>query len=236
MKLLTVKRTVPALLVIALSCSGCGSSSGNSGMPFSRIPPTTVSPSGNSVVADCGDFPNAMATLWVDRQANESTDFTVTLVNGAANTLYTVWLRVKGNDRTGSFGGSPLTNGGSTPMASGTALDSLESSSPWNSVGTLTPENGFTTDGFGAGELTTTLNFPLFGGRYPFNEISDANLANLVAVGPLGAATRDTPLAIVNPDDVNVSAPFMLRIVSHCTDGLGHGLSPGNREGWFNFP
>jgi hypothetical protein len=41
-------------------------------------------------------------------------------------------------------------------------------------------------------------------------------------------------MAIVDAREID--APFTLRIASHCTDDLSHGLTPGNREGWFDWP
>jgi hypothetical protein len=84
--------------------------------------------------------------------------------------------------------------------------------------------NGFTTDANGNGEFMTALDFPLVGGAYPFNL---APAFNGVAGFP--------PVAIVNPG-AGVSGPFLLRIATHCSDGLAHGLNPGVIESWFDWP
>ena len=44
------------------------------------------------------------------------------------------------------------------------------------------------------------------------------------------------PVAIANPMLPGHGGPFLIRVVSHCSDDVGHGLSPGNREAWFQFP
>lgn len=38
------------------------------------------------------------------------------------------------------------------------------------------------------------------------------------------------PVAIAGPQ-----GPYTLRIVSHCTDQLGHGLTSGDPEWWFDW-
>jgi len=45
------------------------------------------------------------------------------------------------------------------------------------------------------------------------------------------------PTAIANPAEDGIGAPFLLRIVSHCLDGVGHGLlTDPDREPWFDWP
>jgi hypothetical protein len=77
------------------------------------------------------------------------------------------------------------------------------------------------------------LDFPLEGGAYPFNNMTADDL--IAAQGKRPAALA-TPAAIVDPRADNIDGPFMVRMVSHCQDGLGHGLSPSNREAWFQYP
>ncbi len=210
---------------------------------FVRFGPESPSNSGHTVLEECegsfdgndyeGQQPAAAQLMSV--QIGTHSWVYITLKNARPTTLYTVWLRVKGNDREGnSFGGSPLTNGGATPLAAGTALDELESLSPWNSPGSSELVNGFTTNSMGYSNLTINLDFPLRGGRYPFNEISSNALENIRALQ--NPSAKAMPVAIVNPSDANIDAPFGVRIVSHCQDGLGHGLSPANRETWFDWP
>lgn len=185
---------------------------------FARIPATEASGSGHFVADQCGDFYEAAtATLKVEQEGGTS-QVKIKVRDAAPNTVYSVWLRLTGRDANGnSFGASPLTGGGATPLAPGSSLNDLMSYSPPN-AGTSMPTNGFTTDANGNANWTVGLDFPLVGGAYPFN------LA--------GAA----PVAIVNPAAPGVSGPFMLRIISHCQDGLAHGLSPAQREAWFDWP
>ena len=200
---------------------------------FVRIAPDSPSGSGNSVANDCGgDFADARASLrW--EQEDGSTRLRIHLNHGRPNTLYTVWLRLKGKDRDGwSFGGSPVTGGGSTALASTRALDDLVAATgPGN--GSPEPANGFWTNGRGRGRLVLDLDFAFPGGSYPFNraELSEDSLFQLAALYP---DYRLIPMAIV--DARFAEAPFTLRIASHCTDDLAHGLTPGKREGWFDWP
>jgi hypothetical protein len=117
-----------------------------------------------------------------------------------------------------AFGGHPILGTGGTSLSRGDELrDVVIPNSPPN-PGTREPSNGFTTDAMGNGALEKALDFPVIGGAYPFNLV--------------GAA----PTAIVNPADQGVTSGFLLRIVSHCQDGLAHGWSAGDREAWFDFP
>lgn len=199
---------------------------------FRRLSPSTQDPNGNSVERNCGgSFLEANATLQVTQNGGTSR-IHIKLRNARPYSLYTVWLRLQGKDSEGNlFGGSPLTNGGSTPLAPSSQLPVLlAATGPGN--GTAQVANGFMTDRNGNGELNTELDFPFAGGAYPFQRFPDFNPAD--PRFPI-ANPRALPVAIVIPDG-NVSAPFALRVVSHCLDEMGHGLEPGNREPWFDWP
>ncbi len=210
---------------------------------FERFNPHAESNSGHTVFEECGgtydgnDYyhQRAATAKLKSLQVGSKTKVKIVLRNGRPDTLYTVWLRVKGTDQGGdAFGGNPLTNGGATPLAAGYMLDTLESISPWNSLGSSTLANGFTTNSRGKGRFSVWLDFPLRGGSYPFNKISSSALENIRDLqNPLATGI---PTAIVDPRESNINAPFLIRIVSHCQDGLGHGLSPANRETWFDWP
>jgi len=230
------------LIVVLLTCqTALAHFNSNFIDRFQRFDPTEPSNSGHTVINECGggfdgsDYPSqrrAMAMLETF-QSGDMTKINIILINGRPNTLYTVWLRIKGNDQDGnSFGGSPLSNGGATPMAASSDLDQLVAD--WTGVGSQNPTNGFWTDNFGRGVLTKRLDFPLIGGVYPFNKISNSTLANIRTNKNNNALA--TPTTIVDPRNDGVSGPFLLRIVSHCQDDLSHGLSPANRETWFDFP
>jgi len=172
-----------------------------------------------------------------------------------------VWVRLKGKSHGTTFGsgpdiplgGSPITNGGATPYAPSTELAALISD--WAStggVGCVAPgtalggvagincsaprANGFVTDTNGNGGLTIYSDYTSkAGGAYPFNRMSAATLAVAVAKK---ASAKAVPTAIADPRDANNTpgTPFLYRMVSHCLDDASHGVSPGNRETWFNFP
>jgi len=182
---------------------------------------TQPSGSGDTILANCGASSGKQtATVKVEQDGGTS-KAKFKIRNARPDTVYTVWLRMKGDVGGVAINpnGSPLTNGGATPLAPGSDLPTLISNSPGNNpAGTPNPVNGFTTDGKGNANWTVHLDFPVQGGAYPFN-----------AVG-------STPTAIVDPTAANVNAGFLFRVISHCTDNAGHGLSPAVREAWFQYP
>lgn len=186
---------------------------------FSNRTDTQLSGSGDTILENCGaSSGNQAATLNVEQSGGKS-EVKINVTGARANTVYTIWLRMKGSTDTGNFGGSSLTGGGATPLAASSDLPTLIANSPGaNPAGTAYPVNGFTTDANGDASWNVDLDFPIQGGSYPFNAV--------------GAA----PAVIANPLDAGVSAPFLLRVISHCTDDAGHGLSPGTREAWFQYP
>ena len=180
----------------------------------------------NEDLSACGDttgvtWDGVTATLKV-KQIGATSHVEVELEGGRPNTLYTMWLRLRGTvTATGvSFGASPITGLPVTAFAPGSALAGLMAVSP-PYPGTPVAVNGFTTDANGDGEFMGEMDFPLVGGAYPFN----------LADKP--------PVAIANPG-AGVSAPFLIRIATHCTDGLSHGLYPdvpgAPIESWFDYP
>jgi hypothetical protein len=204
---------------------------------MSRISADAPSGSGATVRGECGGgvdgFDSARATIKIST-AGGSSKVKIKLRNGKPNTHYTVWLRMKGNDQDGnSFGGAPLTGGGATPLAPSSELAVLIPD--WiDPAGSLAPRaNGFITNARGNGKLKVALDFPMSSGAYPFNRIDAATLA---AAQGKNANAKATPTAVVDPTEDGVSGPFLIRMVSHCQDGRSHGVSPANRESWFQFP
>ena len=199
---------------------------------FERLDPTTPDPNGNTVGRNCGgDFLDASAVVKISTAMGQS-HVQIAINNARPETLYTVWLRLKGTDPQGnSFGGSPLTGGGSTPLAPSTLVPELLAATGEGN-GTPVIANGVKTDGQGNGVLTVDLDFPIFNGAYPFQ-----NLTNFDPTDPRLPLENPQiyPVAIVIPNAM-IDAPFGLRVVSHCTDNLGHGLTPGAREPWFDWP
>ena len=173
---------------------------------------------------------DANGTAWAEAtghvtivQTGATSQVDIRLENARPDTYFTAWLRLKGS----GFGGSPLTGGGATPLSPQTDLDRLISFSPFgeNSAGSDQLSNGFRTDSKGAGSLSASLDFPIIGGSY--------NFAMATLETPQGPGV---PVAIANPMLPGHGGPFLIRVVSHCSDDVGHGLSPGNREAWFQFP
>jgi len=201
-----------------------------------RRPAGSTSGSGDTVEANCPtdpsgyDWQNATAKLVV-AQSGEGSTVNVEVEDAVPNTHFTVWMRMKGgagfNDA-----GSPWTGGGATPMCDSSNFTVLNDNSPWNNeAGSLVPLcNSIYTDSNGNGSLSVDVNFPMVGGAYPFQD-SDGAQAR-----PGGADDiPDVPTAIVDPRTGN-GGPFLLRVISHCTDQANHGLSPATREAWFQYP
>lgn len=205
---------------------------------MSRISADATSGDGVSTVRNnCGGgaegWDGASASIEIEQEGYQS-EVQIKLRDAAPDTLYTVWVRMKGQAHGTTFGGSPITGGGATPLAHSSHLDQLVAD--WIGPGSPTAGNSFNTDDKGKGKFKTKLDFPVVGGAYPFNRMSHA--AHLDAQTKNPAATP-SPTAIVNPADAGVGpggTPFMIRVISHCQDGLAHGLSPAKREAWFQYP
>ena len=104
-------------------------------------------------------------------------------------------------------GVSPLTGAGATPAAGAADIQAIIDNSESDSAAGA---NAFYTNAAGNGTLHITLDFLLSDGIYPFSQ-HDGDLSD----GLIG------------------SAPFTFRVISHCTDHLQHGLSPGIHEPTF---
>jgi hypothetical protein len=190
-----------------------------------------LDPSGNA-------WQDAPASLHVE-QAGDQSVAKIKVRNAVPDTVFTVWMRMAGNGPDGSvISPSPMTGGGATPLAPGSALDGLFHYTP-PFAGSSNPTNGFTTDKKGNANFSIALDFPVVGGAYPFQRESADAVADWQAVraangqGPAPGERRPSP--VVNPADPDISGPFLLRVISHCTDQLGHGLSPARCEAWFQY-
>ncbi|MEZ4606253.1 MAG: hypothetical protein R2865_05470 [Deinococcales bacterium] len=125
------------------------------------------------------------------------------------------------------YGGNPITGLDGTPLIPGTELDdALLLTGPGN--GKVGLSNGFWADENGNAIFMTTVDFPIVGGAYPFHKFEgfDASDERL----PLKTEARAVPIAIVTS-----GVAFTLRLASHCTDGVNHGLVAGPHEGWFDW-
>ena len=115
-------------------------------------------------------------------------------------------------------------------MAPVTALPDLLAATGEGS-GSTESANGIVSDDSGDATLLIELDFPLDDGAYPFQKYAEFDPSD----GRYKAETPSAhPVAIVNSASGDVDAPFMIRVVSHCTDGLAHGLEPAAREPWFD--
>lgn len=246
MKKLSKLSKVAAVLAGGFSVSGvvlAGAVTISDDMP--RRGPGSVSGSLDTVEANCtadpsgNDWQGATATLKI-KQVGDSSTVDIIVENAVPNTVFDVWLRMTGSgpgDETGGnggFGPSPMTGGGATPLLPGYTLDTALSQTP-PFLGTPTPTNGFTTDYDGNARFRIDLDFPVVGGAYPFQRASTAAVQDLRDAGSSLPLVR-IPSVIANPADPDISGPFLLRVVSHCTDLLSHGLSPAVREAWFQYP
>lgn len=204
---------------------------------FDRVPIDTVMPTGQSVAVDCQDegadhpyrpydWPDARATLEIDQVGTESV-VTIEMTGARPDTYYTLWLRLLGTDASGeTYGGNPLLGIPGTPLIPSSELDEALTFTGSGNAG-LGLSNGFWSDANGNGLYTTTLDFPIIGGAYPFQNFEgfDATDARFPLEKP-----RAIPVAVVT-----TGAPFTLRIASHCQSNLNYGLFPGPHEGWFDW-
>ncbi len=234
--MINFKMTTLAVTLLTMGAASSMALAGSSVIDdnMSRRGPGSASGSGDTVEANCALDPSgngwqgATATLEVSQKGDASR--VEIEVNGAApDTLFTVWVRIKGKNGLNSAG-SPLTGGGATPLAPGSALDALNGISPWvDPAGASASINSFTTDASGRGEFKTTLDFPLVRGAYPFQMTTTSR--------PGHEGHANVPTAIADPREPGQEGtPFLIRVVSHCTDSASHGLSPATREAWFQYP
>ncbi|MGI9597215.1 MAG: hypothetical protein ACR2QK_13715 [Acidimicrobiales bacterium] len=201
-----------------------------------RWPSDAPSNSGHTVEEECGEdgWQDASGSLKVS-QTGTGSRVTVTIRKAKPDTLFTVWVRLRGDGPDGDLiGPNPMSGGGATALVAGRELDTaLLQSPPFE--GTTDPGNGFTTDRRGNARWTIDLDYPIVGGAYPFRRAGVEAVQQLADTGSSGPLVR-VPAPIVDPRDPAVSGPFLIRIVSHCQDGVAHGLSPAARETWFQYP
>ncbi|REK16491.1 MAG: hypothetical protein DWQ40_09760 [Actinobacteria bacterium] len=198
---------------------------------FERRGAVEVSPSGHSVATDCAldgetEWSAATARLVIS-QADGESHVSIKMRDARPTTYFTIWLRLAGTDSNGEkFGTNPLTDGGATPLAPTRDLPTmLAATGPGNGTDELA--NGFWTDENGNANYNILVDFPIVAGAYPFERFPgfDPSDPRLPASNP-----AIYPVAIAGPQ-----GPYTLRIVSHCTDEVGHGLQSGPREWWFDW-
>ena len=116
--------TTALMLTGSMVFTGIASADFNENM--TRIAPDSPSGSGHTVIDECGGgvdgFEAAYATIH-NAQSNGTSKVRISIKNAKPNTLFDAWLRLKGSDQQGnSFGHSPITGGGATPLAASTDL------------------------------------------------------------------------------------------------------------------
>jgi len=84
-------------------------------------------------------------------------------------------------------------------------------------------------DKAGIGSVVIDLDYPIIGSAFPFHRFDGFDPEDLKLT--LSGA-RAIPVAIVSAAS---SAPFTLRLASHCVDARNHGLMPVPHEGWFDW-
>lgn len=229
------KLTLIAGVLASMSGAALATSNDVVDTDMSRRAAGSTSGSGHTVVGNCGDdgyaWQGATAELEI-KQKGTGSKVGIGVEGAIPNTLFTVWLRVQGGDGwnrdVNGNKGSPLTGGGATPLASGTELDGLNAISPWvDAAGASYSANSFTTDADGNGEFKADLDFAVVGGAYPFYAATTER-PGYELVPKVGYAI---PTPATSP-----GTPFLLRVISHCTDNASHGLSPATREAWFQYP
>ncbi len=223
--------------MIVLTLLGTGIAQTSIAAEFNRVPIDMKMPTGQSVAIECQDegadypyspydWPDAKATLSIE-QTGVQTVVSIEMTGVKPNSYYTMWLRLKGTDAAGNdFGGNPILGIPGTPLIPSSELDeALGFTGPGNAKVGLS--NGFWSDKNGNAIFTTTVDFPLIGGAYPFQNFE-------------GFDPTDERFPLENPMAVPVAvvtegAPFTLRVASHCQSNVNYGLFPGPHEGWFDW-
>jgi len=208
---------------------------------FDKVPIDFKMPTGQSVAIECQDegadypyspydWPEAKATLEITQVGAEST-VTIAMTGVKPNNYYTMWLRLLATDALGNtYSGNPILGIPGTPLIPSTELDeALTFTGAGNAKVGLT--NGFWSDENGNAIWTSTLDFPIIGGAYPFNNFEGFDPNDERLSSPFkDDAPQAIPVAIAN-----TNAPFTLRVASHCQSNVNYGLFPGPHEGWFDW-
>ena len=181
--------------------------------------------------------PNRSASIKVKQEGMGST-VKIKVRSAKPDHLYTVWILLKGKvvGTQSLIGGNPITGKGATACVPGSALDYLLSFTPPYDGKSGPIGNAMVTNEDGNADFTIELDFPLVGGAYPFQMANQTLIDNWVTEGGGNATPMRKPVPIINPNDENIEGHFLLRVVSHFTDNLSHGLDPDVHEGWFNYP
>lgn len=208
---------------------------------FRQVPAVHVMPTGQSIAVECQDeaanypytpydWPDRKATMTIE-QSGATSKVNIEMTGVKPNQYYSMWLRLLGTDAEGNnYGGNPLIGIPGTPLLPSTELDeALTFTGKGNAREGLS--NGFWSDENGNALFSTTLDYPIIGGAYPFQNFENFDATDPRFTSPFqDTAPMPVPVAIVN-----TGAPFTLRVASHCMDNKNYGLFPGPHEGWFDW-
>jgi len=228
-----------SLLIFALISVGFAQQTWN--IEYRQVPADHVMPTGQSIAVECQDegadypytpydWPDRKATMTIEQSGATSKVF-IEMTGVKPNQYYTMWLRLLGTDAQGNkYGGNPLIGIPGTPLIPSTELDeALTFTGKGNAKEGLT--NGFWSDERGNATFSTTLDFPIISGAYPFQNFENFDVSDARFTSPFqDTAPMPIPVAIAN-----TGAPFTLRIASHCGINKNFGLFPGPHEGWFDW-
>lgn len=208
---------------------------------YRQVPADFKMPTGQSIAIECQDegaeypyspydWPDRKATMTIEQYAT-TTNIHIEMTGVKANNYYTMWLRLLGTDAQGTmYSGNPLIGIPGTPLLPSTELDeALAFTGKGNAKVGLS--NGFWSDENGNAIFSTTVDFPMIGGVYPFHKFENFDATDARFTSPF---KEDAPLA--HPVAIaSTNAPFTLRIASHCESNKNFGLFPGPHEGWFDW-
>lgn len=229
------------VVVFIASLLGTGLAQSSVSAGFDRVPIDMKMPTGQSVAVECQDegadypytpydWPDAKATLTIE-QAGGQSSVTIDMTGVKPNIYYTMWLRLMRTDNEGNMvNANPLIGIPGTPLIPSTELDeALTLTGQGNAKVGLS--NGVWSDDNGNAIWTSTVDFPVIGGAYPFHNFEAFDPTDERFSSPFkDDAPRAIPVAIANS-----GAPFTIRVASHCQSNVNYGLFPGPHEGWFDW-
>lgn len=230
-------------IIVILICSFFGMALAQQtwDVEFRQVPAAHFMPTGQSIAVDCQDegadypytpydWPDRKATMTIEQSGATSKVF-IEMTGVKPNQHYSMWLRLRGTDAQGNnYGGNPLIGIPGTPLIPSSELDEALTLTGQGNAGTGL-SNEFYSDERGNATFSTTLDFPIIGGAYPFQNFENFDATDARFTSPF----QDTPPLAIPVAIANTGAPFTLRVASHCEFNKNFGLFPGPHEGWFDW-
>lgn len=211
---------VCAVTMVMLSIAGINSARAQTVANFKNVfPIDSADYPAKEKIKNCGGEYKTQSARLVMYEYGGQTLIYISVKRSVPNAFLTIWLKHAGT--------SPLTGAGATPLANPDDIVALSDITPAANLtatamalglmgddgsGGTVAANGFWTDSRGNGTFIALLDYPVTRGAFQYSEFS--NTLN--------------PLASDN-------MPFTLRIISHCFDGVAHGLIPGKHEQLFDW-